>query len=944
MAIVTDPDLLTRFSVIFGAKTQRCSVYPVGDTQRGDTGSPAYANDAYFSNTSHITRVPGGSGAWTGVVNSDIVCVLNGDNAGHYYVNNNVNTTVIALANIDLGKSGAQHATLANNTLNFNCVSDVDPANDVITIAAHGYVPGEAVVLQGPTPPTGLSDGTVYYVIVLDSANIQLATSYNNALTGTQVDITADGTGTANLHERVLVAVFNNGANTTENINGNDTGGGADGDIFDGLTLQAAYSFGKEEWRNDVDLDGANYNDDLIKHQFPFEAITSEQFEIGGGVSHDNWNWFNEYSRKKVRTGGWAEKTTVSAVNDLSQQTGIITLGSLDADTQVYYQQTSATTNPTNFTFLGTINEAILIYQDDNQDGTPDSNFRTYLKLFARKKGKTYVQSEIADIGVSTIQTIVNRFPLAHADDAAIVATDGEILGTSPWRNNANVTLTGTQVDGSITAGGFTLTDANATFQTDGVVNGDTLVLTNTVDAGTYTIQTVTSETVLTVAPDFEFNGWTSTNTAVSFYVSTPYLVADKTSTPGTLAVVSTGSTTSGSNVLTDTTEDLSVAAVGDILWTQEAGQTYGLYRVGVVTDANNITVDDTDQPFTTCTAVDYILLESGMYLQFKDDLTQTVNSTSGANETSVTYNDTDPSYGNRPSITIVTDSWDASVGAGTMLDITGTGLNDGSYTVFARETAKVVSLVPTDTLVDETDTGPVTGTIEVREGWKRDIGGTTYAFNWKVTGNGGTLAQIYQYIQHQLRQSTDIDYGAGTARGDITDLLMSFASPTGTTLNLYPDNLSTNDINNITLQDHSGVNRNFPFTAAGSLTFNSNLSTDTNAKYWLFFSNDDAGDNLGRDFGTKDAIIVKDATSPTPLDIAGNVPQQAGGSSVAFTYDYDNNVQRGAASAGIDAPVTLVCIGLDTAQYVISTGTISRATGITISAVAALERNYLNA
>ena len=62
---------------------------------------------------------------------------------------------------------------------------------------------------------------------------------------------------------------------------------------------------------------------------------------------------------------------------------------------------------------------------------------------------------------------------------------------------------------------------------------------------------------------------------------------------------------------------------------------------------------------------------------------------------------------------------------------------------------------------------------------------------------------------------------------------------------------------------------------------------------------------------------------------------------SVAFTYDYDGNTQRGAGSAGTDAPVTLVCIGKGTAQFVIATGTISRTTGISITATAALERNY---
>jgi hypothetical protein len=106
----------------------------------------------------------------------------------------------------------------------------------------------------------------------------------------------------------------------------------------------------------------------------------------------------------------------------------------------------------------------------------------------------------------------------------------------------------------------------------------------------------------------------------------------------------------------------------------------------------------------------------------------------------------------------------------------------------------------------------------------------------------------------------------------------MSFATPTGTGLNMFIDDLNSNDINNATFNDHAGTARNFPFTSAGSLVFNPNLSNDDRAKYWLFFSNDDApGDNLGRDYGTENAIIVEDATTPTPNAIQGFV-NAAGG------------------------------------------------------------------
>jgi hypothetical protein len=89
--------------------------------------------------------------------------------------------------------------------------------------------------------------------------------------------------------------------------------------------------------------------------------------------------------------------------------------------------------------------------------------------------------------------------------------------------------------------------------------------------------------------------------------------------------------------------------------------------------------------------------------------------------------------------------------------------------------------------------------------------------------------------------------------------------------------------------------------------------------------------------FGTGSAILVEDDNG---VDISGTL---GGASSVSFTFDYDNNTQGG-RTAGTDADVTVVAIGLDTAQYVSATATITRATGQNISLVAPLERNYSNA
>jgi hypothetical protein len=345
--------------------------------------------------------------------------------------------------------------------------------------------------------------------------------------------------------------------------------------------------------------------------------------------------------------------------------------------------------------------------------------------------------------------------------------------------------------------------------------------------------------------------------------------------------------------------------------------------------------------------AATYQIFEPGMYLQFKEDLTETKVSTATVNEDIVFA-----AAGRTITLGSALTPWDASIGAGTMIEVSGTDFNDGRYTVLTRDSGTVITLITTDTLVNETNTNAPVATVEVQEGFKRTIGAGTFAFRWKVSGNGGTLAQVFQFIQKELRSSADIDWAGGTSIGNITDLLMSFASPTGTGLDLFIDDLNTADINNATYNDHSATARKFPFTSSGNLVFNSNLVADANAKYWLYFTNDDAGDNLARDYGTKDAILVEDA-STTPVQITGNVNGTgnhtgtagtiSGGSiSIPFTYDYDGNTQRGAGSISTNAPVTLVAIGLSSAQFVITTGTITQSTSIVVSAVAAIERNYL--
>ena len=85
----------------------------------------------------------------------------------------------------------------------------------------------------------------------------------------------------------------------------------------------------------------------------------------------------------------------------------------------------------------------------------------------------------------------------------------------------------------------------------------------------------------------------------------------------------------------------------------------------------------------------------------------------------------------------------------------------------------------------------------------------------------------------------------------------------------------------------------------------------------------------------TPDAIVVQD-NDDNPIQ--GSIT----GASVGFTFDYDNNAQGG-RTVGTDADIVIRAIGLSTAQFVETSGVISRATGLSFSLVAPLERNYAN-
>jgi len=303
-----------------------------------------------------------------------------------------------------------------------------------------------------------------------------------------------------------------------------------------------------------------------------------------------------------------------------------------------------------------------------------------------------------------------------------------------------------------------------------------------------------------------------------------------------------------------------------------------------------------------------------------------------------------------------------------------------------------------------------------------------------RATPYAPSAQQIYEKVQYLLRQTGDVDSHSGASVvGKTADELAEFVGATLKFGSKFPVNpqsayglggvivegFDANDTNDLQFFDNNGTQRTFPFVAAGTINFNTNLVTDPypDSKFWMFFDRTERFTNMGFDIsgvagsvatlGSEITNLVTElaigdyirmsgwatagnngiwqvtgytaGAGPWTVEITkvdGFTPANESGayldvtldkhpidtpdalvvddndgipitgvisaSSVGFTFDYDNNVQGG-RTAGTDAAVVLRAIGLSSAQFVETSGTITRATGLSFSMVAPLERNYAN-
>jgi len=910
MAIVTDLDRLSRHQVIFNTSNQLISLEATGDLV--DPGGANEMSGTSGSTASSLVFTVGtGNPTTAGVVAGDILCIHEGPDAGHYVIASATATTVTVNTTdqdgntIDRGSELADFTTFGTNSSLSWDIRDPNQAD------------GPILKENGTDGAATISTGTFTSATATFLAN--------GVSTGDVLTITGGSNAGDYRIETVDSATALTVSPNFSATSSSDTYSVNRYSLIDGVTKQALYSFSKTQWKNDFDPNSTG--DDLIRHEFPFEGITREQMELGGGSAHADWDYFSERTRRLIRTGGWASKDTANT--NEREDTGIVTLGTLPSTTQVYYQPTSVTTTKVDFVLTGPVNQAIKIFEAGSTEFGGTDNTRTFLKLFARAKGQTYAGSQISDIGVSSLETIVNRFPLATATDPAIVTFDGSLEnGESPWATVDTIGTAETSKNFTNNSDGTATITATQDYTATDLAVGDTIDITApTSHAGRYTVSgnIIAAGCDINILEDGNSLGNASGTLDFQAYSTvvdptnaseTDGVLADVDGDTGTLTTVTGNFTTAG------------VAATDYVRITAGTGP-LGVYKIVSVDSATVLTLDTSDVTggFTGETGMTFVVVGPGMYLQYKnEDIASVVPGNTSINFSSGTGG------GGEDQITTTGGTWSTSIGLGTVITVANAedSGNNTSYTVKARTSGTVLTLASTDTVV--ANAADTTATFTGKINFVRAVGSDSYGFKWRLFGNGGLASECFEYVQRRLREAGNIDEGGNSTElgnGDVVDLLMSYTAPNGIGLNMIIDNLAIADVNNVTFNDNTGTNRVFPFVAGGTILPNINLQNDADAEYTMFFTN--AG---GNQYSTNSAIIVDDNSG---TDIAGLV---SASSSIAFDFDYDGNTQGG-RTAATNAPITLVGIGLSTAQFVIVTGTITRSTTNSFSMVSSLERNY---
>jgi hypothetical protein len=531
----------------------------------------------------------------------------------------------------------------------------------------------------------------------------------------------------------------------------------------EGVTFQALYSFSKEEWKDDAFL---------IKFDFPFIAITPEQFEI-----QDGWSWYDDVvtpagetgrrTREMLRTAGWEEFDPQNGSLTNKIYSGIISLGTFEAtdgEGFAYFQQGSDntdTTAPTNFVFEGPVNEGVLVY---------DYNFgNTSIFTNGTGTGNTYT-------------------------------TDIAITGNTLTRTEGSWIENGYNIGGAVT-----VITANTGANADADASYEITALSATVLEVTGNPGPWTSE-----AADSQFSSAADNRSTLNLFLRANTATLSKSFSSADLEGIGVTTLTSQAYrfPLTNSIDPKISVSDTDLNGASPYAQTFIRYFGSTPYDrqVDSATGGD-ERPFS-------IVIDAGTFSMIDLEFSDSNTATTAAGGIPASEFDGGTLYINQD--------------------------NNKSLAGYTVTTASGGTIDISDTFPNTTDTG-ISGYLA------------------RAAFTPPTIEQIYNRVQYLLRQGTDINDNANTATADIVgktaDELLVFVgdaiTASGNTTTAFPppynpvlgansgvfiEGFDNNDINDVTVFDNDGQQRNFPFTASFNIDFNPNLEGDTDSKYWIFY------------------------------------------------------------------------------------------------------------
>ncbi len=209
---------LEKFDIKLKADTDLIGTEPDVNRVFLDTKKDIPSSSFTYNDQTDVTTFTLGAGYYSSRTLT-AYCTQPGNSAGKTYdiptakiTGSAPNETVTLPGNWKYEKQTFDHTANTSSNVDNITVNHVNISNETITLANHNLTTGDVVVYKAPTTAGGstvggLSDGTSYWVIVVDDTTIKLASNAANATAGTAVNLTATGQGTSTLQVETGIVI-----------------------------------------------------------------------------------------------------------------------------------------------------------------------------------------------------------------------------------------------------------------------------------------------------------------------------------------------------------------------------------------------------------------------------------------------------------------------------------------------------------------------------------------------------------------------------------------------------------------------------------------------------------------------------------------------------------------------------------------------------------------